>query len=199
LAIEIGGKKKRKLSLMLLGTVALIVIVIANIIVWRGYSDKQAQADALKINVQAINQQIAQASTAPPSDLESQLAEEKNKLADALLVLPENTDRNDVIDFILSTAEGCQVDLVPLVADGGGAGGSGQFSYQLRYHGTIRGTISQVSSFMTKLHTTKYPTMMITECTVQRVNIDDVSTPGNDIAVTVNFNIAFYVSSIKGK
>jgi Tfp pilus assembly protein PilO len=187
--------KQRKFSLVWLGLVALAAIIVVNVIIWRSYSDKQAQAGVLEVQAQDVQQQISQV-LAPPEDLEARLTEAQSELAEALLVFPAKIDMNDVVDFILTTAEACQVELVPLVAEGGGTGES---YYELRYSGTVSGSLSQVSNFMTKLHTDKYATMVITECSVQRVAIPDVNRSESDIDVTVNFSVALYVSSIKGK
>ena len=54
--------------------IALVLIIVVNIIVWRKYSDKQAQVETLKVEVQQVNQQISQAAE-PPSDLESRVGD----------------------------------------------------------------------------------------------------------------------------
>jgi outer membrane murein-binding lipoprotein Lpp len=197
LAGETKNNKKRAFPMMLLGAIALVIIIVANVIVWRSYLDMQAQVEALKTEVQQVNEQVAQAA-APPSGLESKLEIAKGELANALQVFPGNIDKNDIVDFILNTAQECQVQIVPLVAEGVGTGSDGQSSNTLKYHGTVTGSLSRVSSFMTKLHNGKYPTMIITECTVQRVTVQDNSISDNDIAVTVDFDITLYASSIKG-
>ena len=142
--LKIG--KGIKFPLILLGAIALVVIIAANIVIWRNYSDKQTQVENLKAEVQQVNQKISQAAQ-PPSDLESKLETAKGDLAKALLIFPANVDRNDVVEFILSTAEECQVQLVPLMAESGASGSTGSFSV-LRYSGTVSGSLGKVSSFM---------------------------------------------------
>jgi hypothetical protein len=188
--LKIG--KGIKFPMLLLGVIALVAIIVANVIVWRNYSDKQAQVETLKAEVQQVTQKITPAAQ-PPSDLESKLETAKDDLAKALLIFPANVDRNDVVEFILSTAEECQVQLVPLMAELGASGSTGSFNV-LRYSGTVSGSLSQVSSFMTRLHNDKYPTMIITDCTVQRTSVKDVTIPNNDIGVTVNFSVTLYTA-----
>ncbi len=188
-------KQKRFSMVFLLGVVVIVILIVVNIIVWRNYSDKHAQADALNAKVELVEQQISQVEPAP-SDLESKLNTAKNELAEALQVFPANIDKNDVVDFILTTAEECYVELVPLTAQGGGAVGA---YYQVRYSGTVTGKLSQVSDFMTKLHNGKYATMVIIDCSVQRMSVPDVSVVVNDFDVTVRFNVTLYASSIEGK
>lgn len=186
--------KKRRFSIVWLGIIAIVVLIVANVFIWRNYPDKLAQADVLKAQVEQVEQQISQV-VAPPSDLEAQLETAKGKLAKALQVFPANVDKNDVVDFILTTAEECQVELVPLSAEGAGVG----TYYELRYSGTVTGKLSQVSNFMTNLHNSKYPTMVITDCTVLRIGIPDASITESDFDVTINFNVTLYVSSVKGR
>jgi len=186
--------KKRKFSIMLLGIIAIVVLIVANYFIWRNYPDKLAQADTLKTQVELVEEQISQVVTSP-SDLESKLEIAKNELTKALQVFPANVDKNDVVDFILTTAEECQVELVPLTAEGAGVG----TYYELRYSATVTGMLSKVSNFMTKLHNSKYPTMVITDCSVLRIGIPDATITLNDFDVTLNFNVTLYVSSIKGR
>ena len=190
--------KKRTIPMTLLGVVVLVVVIVVNIVFWRGYFDKQAQAGAIKVEVQQVNQLIAQAAE-PPSELQAQLVAVQADLENALAVFPKNIDRNDVIDFILDTAEECQVQILPLVSEGEESGGTGGSYKVLGYHGTVTGSLGHTSSFMTKLHSGKYSTMIITDCAVQwtsqEVNISSI----DDITVVVQLNLAFYVSSIKGE
>jgi hypothetical protein len=190
--------KKRKLPIMLLGAVALVIVIVVNIVVWRGYFDKQAQAGALNVEVQQVKQLIAQAAE-PPSELKSQLAAVQADLENALAVFPENIDRNDIFDFILDTAEECQVQIIPLISEGKESGGTGRSYKVLKYHGTVTGSLGHTSSFMTKLHSGKYSTMIISDCTVQRVSQEGNISSIDDITVVVELNLALYVSSIKGE
>ena len=190
--------KKRPSKLMLLAAVVLVLIIVGNIMVWRGYFDKNSQVESIKIEVSQVSQQLAQASE-HPAGLDEELARVQAELAEALAVFPENIDRNDVIDFILSTATRCEVTVVPLVAEGIATGGIGQASNNLKYHGTVTGTLSRTSLFMTMLHAGKYPSMIITECSVQRISSQGDSIAASDIVVAVDFEISFYVTSIKGE
>ena len=83
-------------------------------------------------------------------------------------------------------------------ADGVIAGDAGKASDVLKYHGTVTGTLGQTSLFMTQLHSGKYPSMIITECSVERLSSPDEKVLGDNIHVSVDFKISFYVSSTKG-
>jgi hypothetical protein len=193
---RLSDKKKRKFPIVLLGVAVLIIVIVVNVVVWRGYFDKQAQAASLKVDVQHVNELIAQAAE-PPSELEEQLAAAQAEL-DALTVFPQNVDRNDVFDFILNTADECQVTIIPLVSDGDSAGGAGKSYKILQYHGTVSGSLGNVCNFMTRLHSGQYPTMIITECTIQRVSQTGAVNSINDVTVQVSLNLALYVSTARG-
>lgn len=183
--------------MLLLTVVGVIILVVVNFFVWRGYSDKQAQAEALKIELQQVTQKVSQTTT-PPSDLSVMLASANSDLEEALKVFPANVDKNDVVDFILNTAVDCRVLVLPLVLEGEDSSGVGQ-SKVLKYSGTVSGNLSHVTAFMTKLHNDKYPSMIITNCTVQRITSWDNTSPGEDINVSVGFHVALYISSAKGE
>jgi hypothetical protein len=191
---EPDNKKKKKIHWMLLGAAALVVIIIANIFVWRGSLDKQSQVDALKAEVTQVNQQISQGVSPPSTDLTSELTQAENDLTEALQVFPSHINGNDVIDFIISTAAQCHVELVPLAFDGEIVDTVANSVNLMKYHGTVTGTIYQTSSFLTKLQQGKYKTLVITECNVQRIIVADNPVSGDDVLVTVDFSIAIYVS-----
>ena len=197
LASEPRNKKKSRFPIASLGAFALFIILVANMIVWNKYSENQAQVDTLKNEIIQVNQQISQA-VEPPSNLESRLEIAKDDLEIAQQVFPENVDRNDVVDFILNTAEECQVQIVPLVSEGWGTETAGQSYTTLKYHGTVTGSLAHATNFMTMLRSGKYPTMMITDCTIKRITGPDISVPESDIEVTIDLVIALYTSSTQG-
>jgi hypothetical protein len=188
--------KKRGFPFALLGVAALIAVIVVNVIAWRGYRDKEAQVEVLKNEIVQVNEQISQAE-APPSGLEARLEAAENDLALARQIYPANIDRNDIFDFMLITANECKVDILPLVWDGMDASGKGQSYYVMKYHTTITGGLSQTSEFMTKLHEDKYPTMTITECSVQRMTAPDAAISRDEVKVSIDLSIALYVASVK--
>jgi hypothetical protein len=194
---ETGKKRKITVPLMLLGVVALIGVIVFNIITWQAYIGQQSEVGALEIKVEQVNKLIAQAAE-PPTELQAQLAQAQADLEVALSVFPQNVDRNDVFDFILATAEAYHVQIIPLIAEGEETGGTGRSYKKLKYHGTVTGSLGDVSSFMTALHYGKYPSMLITDCTLQRTAQEGSVNSINDVTVVVDISLAFYVSSVKG-
>ena len=122
---ETRNHKKKGFPFALVGAVALIAVIVANVIVWNGYRSKQGQVEALKNEIVQVNEQVSQAA-APPSDLESRLKSAEGNLALARQTYPADIDRNDVFDFMLTTANECQVEILPLVWDGVENAGNGQ-------------------------------------------------------------------------
>lgn len=192
---EPGDKKKRALSITTFGVIVLIaIIVVANIIVWKNHLDKRAQIDALNNEISRVYQRVKE-TPQPPEGLEARLETAKAELAAAQKALPDAVRRNDVIDYILSTAEECQVQIIPLVSEGWVTENTGQSYRVLKLHGTVTGSLEHATDFMTRLRDSKYPTMTITECTVERLNGPDISNPENGMQVAVNLNIALYTYS----
>jgi hypothetical protein len=186
-----GSNKKRLIFITALGLVALIVIIAANIVVQNSRLDKEAQIALLNDELSQVRQQVLQGQE-PPADLEYRLETAKSELAAAQQTFPSAVDRNDVVDFILNTAEECQVEFIPLVSEGWATENFGQSYNVLKYHGTVTGSLENAKKFMTRLHEGQYPTMTITDCTVQRIGGIDVNQPADSIQVTIELKIALY-------
>jgi hypothetical protein len=177
-----------------IGVGVLIAVIVANIILWRGYFDGQSELDMLKGEIEAVNLQISQA-VEPPANLESELEEAENDLTLALQVFPEDVDRNDVVDFILNTAETCNVQVIPLVFDGWQVKRIGQSYMALKYQGTIIGKMSDAANFITMLCNSDYPTLTITECSVERTSALVITIPDSEVGVTIDIEITLFTYS----
>jgi hypothetical protein len=194
---EAKKNKKRRFPFALLGVAAIIVVIVANVMVWNGYRDKEAQVETLENEIVQVNEQISQAET-PPTGLEARLETAQNELALARQIYPPDIDRNDIFDFMLITANETKVKILPLVFDGTGASDKEQSSLVMRYHTTITGSLSRTADFMTKLHQDKYPTMTITDCSVKRMSAPDPTIPVDEMEISIDLSLALYVSSVEG-
>lgn len=191
------SKNKKPRSLMSwLGVIAIIAIIVVNFVMWKNYFAEKSQIDVLKEEITQVDQQTSELAQ-PPSGLESQLLAAQNKLSAALQVFPANVDRNDVVDFIIITANACSVQMIPLVSDGWETESTGQAYLVLRYHGTVTGTLINASNFITLLRNNDYPTMIITGCTVDRVSGLYMDVPDSDLEVSIELSIALYTTSIQ--
>ena len=186
--------KKKIISLTSLGVIVLIVVIAANVFVWKNNRDKQSQIAVLESEVSQVQQEI-KGVPAPPTDLDSRLAAAQAALAEAQNVLPGTISRNDVIDYILSVAEQSQVLVVPLVAGGLAPGNAKQSFPAFTFSATVTGTLENTNNFMTRLQGKKFPTLFITGCTVNKIEATDFTRPEKSMQVTVSLSIAVYISS----
>jgi hypothetical protein len=190
-----NNKKSRSL-MSWLGVIAFIAIIVVNIIMWKGYFAEKSQIDVLKDEVAQVNQQASHVAR-PPSGLESKLLEAQNNLTEALKVFPANVDRNDVVDFILNTANTCHVNMMPLISDGWETESMGKSYLALKYHGTVTGTLMNATNFITLLRNSDYPTMIITGCNVERASGLFMDIPDSNIEVIIDLSLALYSASIQ--
>jgi hypothetical protein len=179
-------KKKSKFNLNTIGLVLLVIIVTAYIYVWRNNNASQLQAAALSANITATQRQI-KAVPAPASGLEPQLDTLKAKLDAAHSGFPAAVDRNEVIAYLLDTAQETQVGILPLATNGWVTENIGQAYNVLSFSATAEGNLDNVESFITAIQTGQYPTLTISGCSV-----DKPEAPGDEIQVTVNLKISIY-------
>lgn len=189
-----NNKKSRSL-ITWLWVVGIIAIIVVNIIVWRSYFGNKSEIDVLNNEITLVNQQIAQAAQ-PSANLESELVKAQSDLAAALQVFPENVDKTDVIDFVVTTAETCDVQVIPLMSEGLETSNSGQSYVVLQYSGTVIGKLNNATNFITMLRNGDYATIIITECTVERISSLDSDVSGGEIEVTIELAFELYATSV---
>ncbi len=190
------NKNKKSRSLMTwLWVLGIIAIIVANFIIWKGYFGEKSQIEVLENEIALVNQQISQADQ-PPANLESELEKTQDDLAEALQIFPSNVDKTDVIDFIIKTAEACDVLVVPLMSEGLETSNIGQSYVILKYSGTVIGKLNNATNFITMLRNGDYSTIIITECTVERTTQLESDVSGSEIEVTIDLSFALYATSI---
>jgi len=190
------NKNKKSRSLMTwLWVVGIIAIIVVNFIIWKNYFGEKSQIEVLENEIALVNQQISQADQ-PPANLESELEKNQDDLAAALQIFPSNVDKTDVIDFIINTAEACDVLVVPLMSEGLETSHIGQSYVVLKYSGTVIGKLNNATNFITMLRNGDYSTIIITECTVERTTKLDSDVSGSEIEVTIDLSFALYATSI---
>ncbi len=194
MAGETNRNKKKLFSITSIGLIVLVIIVVANIVVWKDHLGERAQIDVLNNEISHVHQRIGE-TPQPPQNLEVKLETVKAELAAVQNVFPGTVNRNDVIDYIIDVAEECQVQVVPLISQGWVTENAGQSYRVLKLSGTVTGSLEQATNFISKLQGSKYPTMTITELTVQRLDGLDISNLEDNIQVAVNMNIALYAYS----
>jgi hypothetical protein len=188
------NKKPRSLTTYL-WVVGIIAIIVVNIIIWKNYFGDKSEIEALNSEIALVEQQIAQAAQ-PSTNLESELVKAQRDLAAALEVFPENIDKTDVIDFVITTAEICDVQVIPLISEGLKMSNTGQSYMVLQYSGTVIGKLNNATNFITMLRNGDYSTIVITECTVERMTAVDSDISGGEIEVTIDITFELYATSV---
>ena len=188
------NKKPRSLTTYL-WVVGIIAVIVVNIIIWKNYFGDKSEIEALNSEIALVEQQIAQAAQ-PSTNLESELVKAQRDLAAALEVFPENIDKTDVIDFVITTAEMCDVQVIPLISEGLVTSGASQSYVVLQYSGTVIGKLNNATNFITMLRNGDYSTIVITECTVERMTAVDSDISGGEIEVTIDITFELYATSV---
>ncbi|MBN1160783.1 MAG: hypothetical protein JXA17_02400 [Dehalococcoidales bacterium] len=188
------NKKSRSLTNWL-WVIGIIAIIVVNIIIWKNYLGEKSEIEVLQNEIALVNQQIAQAAQ-PPTNLESELERAQSELAAALEVFPERIDKTDVVDFIINTAEACDVRIIPLIWEGQKVSDTGQSYVVLQYSGTVIGKLTDATNFITMLRNGDYSTIIITECTVERTSALDSDVSSSEINVTIDLVFSLYAISI---
>jgi hypothetical protein len=188
------NKKPRSLTAWL-WVIGIIIIIVANIFIWKNYFGDKSELATLNDEIAVVNQQIAQAAQ-PPSNLEYELEKAEDDLAAALKVFPANIDKTDVIDFIINTAEACDVQVIPLMSEGLEISNTGQSYIILKYSGTVIGKLNNATNFITMLLNGDYSTIVITDCTVERITEPDSDISGSEIEVAIDLSFALYATSV---
>ena len=190
---ESENKKRNLLSIKSMLAVALVLIVIANIVVWVNHLNKRSEVESLNGEIALINENIKQ-TVIPPDGLEKEIESARAALAAATKDFPVSVNRNEVMDFILDTADSCGVQVIPLVSEGWSNEEAGATYRVLGFSGTITGSMSEISDFICELQENSYKTLTIKNISItSRPDLyPDNPTYSNDVPVSVSLSIAVY-------
>ncbi len=191
--------EKRLLSATSLIVAALIIVIAANIVVWKNRLDKNAALDSLTGEIAQVSQEIKKMAV-PAADLEARLAEAKAGLTAAQSVFPPEFNRNDIIDYIINLARECQVEVLPISSQGWLAE---KGNYVLKLNSTLTGSFTKATEFISRLQYGRYETLVIPDISFIR-QPGPASTgmfSGDDTMVTARLSISVYArpaASAKG-
>lgn len=185
--------KRTKLSIKSVLAMALVVIVIANIVVWVNHINKSSEAESLRAEITSINEEMQQM-TLPESNLEEAIESTQEALTAAVKDFPISLNRNEVMDFILDLADTCGVQVMPLVSEGWSDEEAGASYRVLGFSGTVTGSINDISEFIFELQNGSYETLTIREVTIKNQigMYTENPTYYNDVPVSVSLSIAVY-------
>jgi hypothetical protein len=184
--------KKLRQSIIPAIAVLLVGVLIGAVLVWRDHLDNLAEAAALTGRVAEVNQKIAE-TPAPPSDLAAGLAAARDGLAEAGAALPAAIERNDVVDYIINLADKYRVEAIPLIVEGWSPESPGSPYNVLKLNVTVAGRLDGVTRLLVALQASEYPSLTISDLSVNRLDQPDNSTGfGDATLVTAGMNIALY-------
>jgi|GEM_PF-2694347 len=189
-----GENKKRIISLTSLGVIVLIIVLIVNVLVWKSNRAKQEQINILSGEVSQVHHKI-KGTPAQSSGLDSKLAAAMAAFVEAQNVLPGTINMNDVIDYIIDLAGQCHVQAVPLSSEGMAPENS-DLSYRVStFSVTVTGSLENARNYMTSLQGGEFPTLLITDCAIDKIEGTDYTRSENSTQVRVTISIAVYTAS----
>ena len=184
-------KKKRWLTLNTLGLFVLVVVIAANFYLRSENSAAQKQVAGLNSNIAAARQQI-DAVAEPASGLESRLEAIKAELADAQAGFPPSVVPNEVIGYIIETAEDYHVETLPLQSDGWTLVTAGQEYNTLVFNVSGEGSLGDVKRFINAIQNGRYPTLTISDFNIQRTGVDAFMPPLDSMGVRVRMKVNIF-------
>jgi hypothetical protein len=190
---RIGYNLKRLISLTSLGVLLILAVIVVNILVWQNNSARQSQIDLLDSQISQVQGNIA-GIPAPATDLDARLAAANAAFTEAKNGLPGGIDTNDIMDYLINVAEQCQVEAVPLASEGA-APASGKSYLEYDFSVTVTGSLANAADYVASLEGNDFPTLIILDCSVSKIEGTDFTRPEKNMQVTVNLSIAVYVAS----
>jgi hypothetical protein len=196
---EIKKQTKNLLSMKSILVLCLVVIIVANIVVWVNYLNRQSQVESLTGEIISVKADIRR-TTPPTDDLEVRLKDARQAMVTAKRAFPASVETNDVMNYIIDLAGECNVQVIPLVSEGWHAEGGGASYHVLGLNGTAHGTISDIRTFMYKLQHNTYKTLEIKGLTITPKSQSYTSGPtfDNSLKVAVQFSISLYTCPSTG-
>jgi hypothetical protein len=185
------NQKKKKISLNTIGLILLAVIAGLYFYTWQAGTTTQTQVFETSQNVTIAALQ-AKMYTTSVDDLNGQLEAAQNKLTAADTGFPVTVDRNEVIGYILDIAQDHNIQILPLASDGWAAQNIGIGYMVLQISANAEGALKNVNAFMDALQKGRYPTLVIPEFSISRMDVGQAGFPGEDMKVAVSMKICIY-------
>jgi Tfp pilus assembly protein PilO len=151
------------------------------------YLGKCQGHEALAAQINEATQTLAQ-TPEPPQDLEQRLAAAEASLVAAQVDFPQDLNSTQVINAILKLADECQVRVIPLATRPWSPESIGEGYHVFRINMVIRGSFSQLISFVSQLENGEFGTIVVEHLSVKRGAGPDVET----IPVTAYLDLAIY-------
>ena len=157
--------KTRKLLIVMLAVALLAVYYLLG----SDYLKQRQQHEALAAGIAGADQALAQI-TAPPADLQQQLANAQAGLYAANTTLPDRLNSTRIINDILMLADDNGVKAIPLVTQPWATESIIKVNISVfRLNVAVKGTFSQVSSFLNRLENGECETLVIEYATIDSI------------------------------
>jgi Tfp pilus assembly protein PilO len=125
----------------------------------------------------------------PPQDLEQRLAAAQASLAASQIDFPRDLNSTQVINSILKLADACHVRVIPLVTNPWSFEDIGEGYHVFRLNMAVRGSFSQLTSFVSQLEKGEFGALVVEHLSVKR-GTEPVE--GEAVPVTASLDLAIY-------
>jgi hypothetical protein len=186
-------KKKKTYILIIIGLAALIAVLALNVVVWKSNRASKLQIADLNGQISQVEQQVSKVPAVSP-DTNNELAAAQDALNAAKTTLPNDINRNDIIDYIIAIAAQCGVKAIPLAVEETIPGKSIRTYNELNIVVTITGTLGNAEDFMKLVQGGEFPTLVITSSSITKTELNDFIRSESDTMVTMRLGIVAYSS-----
>ena len=178
---------KSKLILTFL-IIAIIALLVVYYFLEMDYLRQRQGNEALTAQINEATRTLAK-TPQPPQDLEQRLAAAQASLAASQSDFPRDLNSTQVINDILKLADDCQVRAIPLVTSPWSFENIGEGYHVFRLDMAVRGSFSQLTSFVSQLEKAEFGTLIVEHLSVTR---STEATEGEAIPVTAGLDLAIY-------
>jgi len=169
-------------------SIAIIALLVVYYFLGMGYREQRQGHEVLSAHIAEATRTLAQ-TPRPPQDLEQRLAAARASLAAEQSAFPSQLNSTQVINAILKLADDCQVKAIPIATQPWSVGNIGGGYHVFRLNISIRGSFSQLASFVSELENGEFETLVIENLSVTRAA---GQTKGETIPVTARLDLAIY-------
>jgi hypothetical protein len=194
-----GKLKKRIVSTTTIFLVALIIVVAANVMVWKNRLGKGTEIASLTAETNQVRQEISNI-PAPAADLAPRLAEATANMTAAQVVFPSAFNLNDIIDYIIHLSRESHVEVLPITSQGWSTDASNPSRSVLTLTGTVTGSFTWTTDFIYRLQHGDYPALVVPELSFTNVSGPSGAAAfnGDNTTVTARMTIHIYASTVSG-
>ncbi len=177
-------------------SILIIGVVAAYCFLGLDYTKQQKAQEKIALETSSVAARLVE-SPMPPQDLEQKLVAAQASLAAVQSEFPGKPNSTQVINKILKLADECQVRAIPLATQQWSSDTNGKGFMVFRLHITVSGGFSQSVSFVSKLESGVFSTLVIENLSVTRMQEPAQEEKVSDMAepVTASLDVAIYAKS----